>query len=195
MGAHTSIELVLTVDCTSTVCLNGKAVGQTANAHRHALLFLLPLRRYVPSDLKGWGSRRQYRFPARQHLVEGSNAVQVVICSAVSKAAARAAAYPYPVPYVQVSMQAHASHHACVAAACAALLSWPDAHVQIPRIIPHYNFLRKPACDSGWDWGPGFAPSGLNAVALVGHSCAEILGGRANYLACSRAVRERAMLA
>ena len=58
--------------------------------------------------------------------------------------------------------------------------------VQIPRIIPHYNFLRKPASDSGWDWGPGFAPSGLSAVALVGCSCAEILGGHGSFLTCSQ---------
>ena len=55
--------------------------------------------------------RRQYRFPVRQHLVEGSNAVQIVIRSAVSEAAARAAAYPYPVPYVQVSVMPHTSCH------------------------------------------------------------------------------------
>ena len=46
---------------------------------------------------------RQYRFPVRQHLKEGTSEVTVVVQSAVSEAAARAAAYPYPVPFVQVS--------------------------------------------------------------------------------------------
>ena len=27
--------------------------------------------------------------------------------------------------------------------------------------LPHYNFLRKPQCDAGWDWGIALSPLGL----------------------------------
>jgi hypothetical protein len=31
-----------------------------------------------------------------------------------------------------------------------------------------YNFLRKPASDFGWDWGPAFAPAGIHGgVQLI----------------------------
>ena len=50
--------------------------------------------------------------------------------------------------------------------------------VQAPRAVPHYNFLRKPASDFGWDWGPAFAPAGLGGVTLVGDQGLEILGAQ-----------------
>ena len=37
--------------------------------------------------------------------------------------------------------------------------------------MDHWNFLRKPASDFGWDWGPAFAPAGIaGGVSLVAHS-------------------------
>ena len=50
--------------------------------------------------------------------------------------------------------------------------------VQAPRAVPHFNFLRKPASDFGWDWGPAFAPAGLGGVTLAGDQGLEILGVR-----------------
>jgi len=37
--------------------------------------------------------------------------------------------------------------------------------------LPHYNFARKGASDSGWDWGPAFSPAGVyTAPRLVARS-------------------------
>jgi len=53
-------------------------------------------------------------------------------------------------------------------------------HLQLPHMNPHYNFLRKPPADFGWDWGPTFAPAGIyGGVVLVGHDSVYILGKRA----------------
>ena len=42
----------------------------------------------------------------------------------------------------------------------------------------HFNFLRKPASDWGWDWGPAFAPSGIQGeVQLLALSTAYLAGG------------------
>ena len=38
--------------------------------------------------------------------------------------------------------------------------------MQAPRAVPHYNLLRKPALDFGWDWGPAFAAAGLGSVYI-----------------------------
>jgi hypothetical protein len=41
----------------------------------------------------------------------------------------------------------------------------------------HFNFLRKPASDWGWDWGPAFAPSGIHGdVQLLALDYALIQG-------------------
>ena len=44
-------------------------------------------------------------------------------------------------------------------------------------MIPHYNFLRKPPADFGWDWGPALAPAGIHGgVLLIAYSTAYITG-------------------
>jgi hypothetical protein len=49
------------------------------------------------------------------------------------------------------------------------------------QVIAPYNFLRKPASDFGWDWGPAFAPSGIyGGVELVGYSAGMLTGASAH---------------
>lgn len=49
-------------------------------------------------------------------------------------------------------------------------------------MFPNLNFLRKPACDFGWDWGPAFASSGLlGQVQLLGTDTSYLTGGRHPY--------------
>ena len=44
-------------------------------------------------------------------------------------------------------------------------------------MLPHWNFLRKPASDFGWDWGPAFAASGIyGGVQLKAYSAAHMTG-------------------
>ena len=50
-------------------------------------------------------------------------------------------------------------------------------HLQLDHMLPHWNFLRKPASDFGWDWGPAFAPSGIyGGVQLKAYSAAHMTG-------------------
>lgn len=44
-------------------------------------------------------------------------------------------------------------------------------------MFPHMNFLRKPACDFGWDWGPAFAPSGIVGTVQLLAADAPYLSG------------------
>ena len=44
-------------------------------------------------------------------------------------------------------------------------------------MFPHLNFLRKPACDFGWDWGPALAPAGIvGAVQLLAADAPYLVG-------------------
>lgn len=44
-------------------------------------------------------------------------------------------------------------------------------------MIPHYNFLRKPPADFGWDWGPALAPAGIyGGLLLVAYDTVYITG-------------------
>ena len=33
--------------------------------------------------------------------------------------------------------------------------------------LSYYNFIRKPASDFGWDWGPAFAPAGIYGIVEI----------------------------
>lgn len=77
----------------------------------------------------------------------GANALALTIAPAILEAFARNASYPYPVP----------------------ILTYQS--------VAPYNFLRKPASDFGWDWGPAFAPSGVyGSVALHAYSAGVLTG-------------------
>lgn len=49
--------------------------------------------------------------------------------------------------------------------------------LQYLRGYDHYNFIRKPASDFGWDWGPAFSPAGIfGGVSLEAYSTAYLTG-------------------
>ncbi|WP_417418410.1 glycosyl hydrolase 2 galactose-binding domain-containing protein [Hoeflea sp.] len=71
-------------------------------------------------------------FDAGDALVAGENCLKVVFHSNSKTAERMAAASDYPVPYIK----------------------WNNR-------LAHYNFLRKPQCDAGWDWNIALSPLGL----------------------------------
>ncbi|KAJ9512581.1 hypothetical protein QJQ45_018907, partial [Haematococcus lacustris] len=78
----------------------------------------------------------------------GPACLNLTLHSPVLAARQAHAAYPYPVP------------------------SNP-----VPRSVPHYNFIRKPASDFGWDWGPAVTPMGVHgAITLLSHSAPLLMG-------------------
>ena len=74
----------------------------------------------------------RHDFEAGHALVEGENRLEVRFLSNSAEAARKAAQSPYPVPFTTDNNR-----------------------------IPHYNFLRKPHCDAGWDWNIALSPLGL----------------------------------
>ena len=53
----------------------------------------------------------------------------------------------------------------------------PASRLQQKGGMDHWNFLRKPASDFGWDWGPAFAPCGVaGGVSLEVYSAAHLAG-------------------
>jgi hypothetical protein len=92
---------------------------------------------------------RQYRIPIKEALNgSGTHLLKLVIHPASIEANKRAAAYPYNVPGLTQ-----------------------------PGGMSYYNFLRKPASDFGWDWGPAFTPAGLyGSVQIEAYSNAILTG-------------------
>ena len=75
---------------------------------------------------------RRATIDVRHALVAGSNRLDVQFASPALAAAAYHEQYPYDLPVSDPSDE-----------------------------IPYRNYLRKAQSDNGWDWGPGFAPSGV----------------------------------
>ncbi|KAK9835150.1 hypothetical protein WJX81_001501 [Elliptochloris bilobata] len=99
-------------------------------------------------------AHREYRLPVKAALngTAGEHMLKIVISPAPDAAQASAAAYPYKVPGLTQ-----------------------------PGGMSYYNFIRKPASDFGWDWGPAFAPSGLyGIVELQAYDTAIITAATAN---------------
>ncbi|MDP0929845.1 glycoside hydrolase family 2 protein [Paracoccus onubensis] len=66
-------------------------------------------------------------------VVEGSNHLVIRFLSNTRIARDKAGAFPFPVPHIH----------------------WNNR-------LPHYNFLRKPQCDAGWDWNIALSPIGVH---------------------------------
>ena len=91
--------------------------------------------------------RSEHRLPVKGLLKPGPNSLAIRIQPAILEAFKRNASYPYAVPYLEL------------------------------QSIAPYNFLRKPASDFGWDWGPAFAPSGIyGSVELAAYSTGVLTG-------------------
>lgn len=99
---------------------------------------------------------RSFRVTAKQYLRQGCNSLEIVIQPASEVARARFAAYPYKVPAVQQT---------------------PEDIFGAPGNEERYNFVRKPACDFGWDWGPSFSQAGVyGPVSLNAYSYSHLTG-------------------
>ena len=99
---------------------------------------------------------------APSSLRAGPNTLRLVFRSALTAAAAAAAAYPYPVPDNSALVK-------CKTWPC------PPETGEVIGALPHYNFARKGASDSGWDWGPAFSPVGVyTAPRLVARGAGEL---------------------
>lgn len=87
--------------------------------------------------LQAQNAFRSYRVSLAGVAVAGQNTIAITFHSPVEAGRARQAAHPFEIP-------------------------WSD---NCP--IPYGNFLRKPACDFGWDWNIALAPFGLYGKATI----------------------------
>ncbi|GLC57765.1 hypothetical protein PLESTB_001264400 [Pleodorina starrii] len=94
---------------------------------------------------------RSYRLDVRQLLRpgdRGANDLSIVLHPAVPYVRQQAASYPYPMP----------SNTA-------------------PGSFGQFAFIRKPASDLGWDWGPAFAPAGVHGAVRLVRYCVPYVTG------------------
>ena len=75
---------------------------------------------------------RRHRLDVTDALVEGENMLELRFLSNSAVARAKSEAAPFPIPHI----------------------AWNNR-------LPHYNFLRKPQCDAGWDWNIALSPLGV----------------------------------
>lgn len=75
---------------------------------------------------------RRYDIDVSSVIAGGENQLSIVFLSNSAIAKELSDDSPFPVPYI----------------------SWNNR-------IPHFNFLRKPQCDAGWDWNIALSPLGL----------------------------------
>ena len=85
---------------------------------------------------------RHYRVPLADVARVGANTISVTFHSPVAAGKAKSDAHPFPIP-------------------------WSE---NCP--IPYGNFIRKPACDFGWDWNIALAPFGIYGVVQIERSAA-----------------------
>ncbi|MFV0411608.1 MAG: glycoside hydrolase family 2 protein [Paracoccus sp. (in: a-proteobacteria)] len=76
---------------------------------------------------------RRHDLDMSEALCEGSNRLGIRFLSNSGAARDLAGASPFPVPHIY----------------------WNNR-------LPHYNFLRKPQCDAGWDWNIALSPLGIH---------------------------------
>lgn len=74
----------------------------------------------------------RYDLDVSTALITGENTLELRFLSNSAMAIAKSESFPFPVPYIK----------------------WNNR-------IPHYNFLRKPQCDAGWDWNIALSPLGV----------------------------------
>ena len=75
---------------------------------------------------------RRHDLDVTDTLRPAENRLQIRFLSNSATAREKADAFPFPVPHI----------------------AWNNR-------IPHYNFLRKPQCDAGWDWNIALSPLGV----------------------------------
>ncbi len=85
---------------------------------------------------------RSYRVSLAEAALVGTNTISVTFHSPVVAGKAKSDAHPFPIP-------------------------WSD---NCP--IPYGNFIRKPACDFGWDWNIALAPFGIYGTLRIEPSAA-----------------------
>jgi len=177
-------------------CDKGVVTGCCLDAYTHH-----PIHKCMSPPPPHTHTCRHWTFPVKGLLHPdggGSNVLQIVIRPAVEEATKRKQAYPYTVPTLAVRVlcllrllslplavvwvpyicSTHPSSLPHAPAHANSTHPPPQTLKQAPGMWDVYNFLRKPASDFGWDWGPAFGAAGISGAAeLVGFDRALLTGG------------------